>query len=90
MEKKNNNTEISTKYSVSEHTAGWANLHHAVDRLWGDIYKLLEHENELQDMDERFSEEFEKPLLALMDAVEKGLAESVLENFRANKESIVL
>lgn len=90
MEKKNNNTAISTKYSVSEHTAGWANLHHAVDRLWGDIYELLEHENEIQDMDERFSEEFEKPLLALMDAVEKGLAESVLENFRTNKESIVL
>lgn len=90
MEKKNNNTAISTKYSVSEHTAGWANLHHAVDKLWGDIYNLLEHEDELQDMDERFSEEFEKPLLALMDAVENGLAQSVLENFRANKESIVL
>lgn len=88
MEK--NNTAISTKYSVSEHTAGWANLHHAVDRLWGDIYELLEHEDELQDMDERFSEEFEKPLLALITAVENGLSQSVLENFRANKESIVL
>lgn len=90
MEKKNNHTAISTKYSVSEHTAGWANLHHAVDKLWGDIYELLEHENELQDMDERFSEEFEKPLLALMNAVENGLSQSVLENFRTNKESIVL
>lgn len=88
MEK--NNTEISTKYAVSEQTAGWANLHHAVDRLWGDIYNLLEHEDELQNIDERFSEKFEKPLLALMDAVEKGLAESVLENFRTNKNSIVL
>ena len=90
MEKKNIKTAISTKYSVSEHTAGWANLHHAVDKLWGDIYELLEHEDELQDMDERFSEEFEKPLLALMDAVENGLSQSVLENFRTNKESIVL
>lgn len=88
MEK--NNTAISTKYSVSEHTAGWANLHHAVDKLWGDIYQLLEHEDELQDMDERFSEEFEKPLLALMNAVENGLSQSVLENFRTNKENIVL
>ena len=88
MEKKN--TAISTKYSVSEHTAGWANLRHAVDKLWGDIYELLEHEDELQDMDERFSEEFEKHLLALMNAVEHGLAQSVLENFRTNKESIVL
>ena len=84
------NTAISTKYAVSEQTAGWANLHHAVDRLWGDIYKLLEHEDELQNIDERFSEKFEKPLLALMDAVENGLAESVLENFRTNKNSIVL
>jgi hypothetical protein len=90
MEKKNNKTAISTKYSVSEHTAGWANLHHAVSKLWGDIYELLEHENELQDMDERFSEEFEKPLLSLMNAVENGLSQSVLENFRTNKESIVL
>lgn len=90
MEKKNINTAISTKYSVSEQTAGWANLHHAVDKLWGDIYELLEHEDELQDMDERFSEEFEKPLLALMNAVENGLSQSVLENFRTNKESIVL
>ena len=88
MEK--NNTAISTKYSVSEQTAGWANLHHAVDKLWGDIYELLEREDELQDMDERFSEEFEKPLLALMNAVEHGLSQSVLENFRTNKESIVL
>lgn len=90
MEKKNNPTAISTKYFVSEHTAGWANLHHAIDKLWGDIYELLEHEEELQDMDERFSEEFEKPLLALMIAVENGLSQSVLENFRTNKESIVL
>jgi hypothetical protein len=41
-------------------------------------------------MDERFSEEFEKPLLSLMNAVENGLSQSVLENFRANKGSIVL
>ena len=88
MEK--NNIAISTKYAVSEQTAGWANLHHAVDRLWGDIYKLLEHEDELQDIDKRFGEKFEKPLLALMDAVENGLAESVLDNFRTNKKSIVL
>ena len=88
MEK--NNIAISTKYAVSEQTAGWANLHHAVDRLWGDIYKLLEHEDELQDIDKRFGEKFEKPLLALMDAVENGLAESVLDNFRTNKNSIVL
>ena len=87
MEKKN--TAISTKYSVSEQTAGWANLRHAVDKLWGDIYELLEHEAELQDMDERFSEEFEGHLLALMDAVEHGLSQSVLENFRENKESTV-
>ena len=40
-------------------------------------------------MDERFSEEFEGHLLALMDAVEKGLSQSVLENFRENKESTV-
>lgn len=90
MEKKHINTAISTKYSVSEQTAGWANLHHAVDKLWGDIYELLEHEDELQDIDERFSEEFEKPLLALMIAVENGLSKSVLENFRANKKSIIL
>lgn len=90
MEKKNNNTAISTKYSVSEQTAGWANLHHAVDKLWSDIYELLEHEDELQDMDERFSEEFEKPLLALMNAVENGLSQSVLSSIRESKACVII
>ena len=90
MEKnKYSHTEISTKYSVSEHTAGWANLRHAVDKLWGDIYELLEDE-ELEDVDARFSEEFETHLMNLISAVEDGLAHSVLESMRLNKESVVL
>lgn len=89
MEKKNNHTAISTKYSVSEHTAGWANLRHAVDKLWGDIYELLEYE-ELEDVDARFSEEFETHLMSLISAVEDGLAHSVLESMRLNKGSVVL
>lgn len=86
--KKYSYTEISKKYAVSEHTAEWANLRARVDELWSDIFAILETEEDT-DADERFGKEFEAHLLNLLDAVENGIAQSVLSSIRDNKACVV-
>ena len=83
-------TEANKEYTVSNHTAEWVRIYKAIQQIWSDISDIVYVEVGDSEIDATMEERFAPHLSSLLDAVLKGISDSIYESFGSADNSTML